>query len=338
MVLKDLLERIIQRQDLSQAEASLLMEEIVEGRLTSAQIAAFLVALRMKGESADEIAGLASVMRQKVERVASKHEHLVDTCGTGGDGGKTFNVSTLAALVTAGAGVPVAKHGNVAVSSRCGSADLLKGLGVNVEADRSVMERALNETGICFLYAPRFHPAMKHVAGPRKEIGVRTIFNILGPLTNPAGAKAQVIGVFRKDLVELLARVLLKLGSRHAFVVHGEDGLDEVTTTTETSVTQLKEGKVSSFCFVPEELGLKRCLSCDIQGGDLSVNLKIAKSVLAGEKGPCRDIVVLNAAFAIVAGSGAPSLGEGLKKAENAIDSGAADQKLKALIEYTHKS
>lgn len=335
MIFKDVLEKVIQHHSLSLEESTLLMEEVMSGRLTPSQIAAFFVALRMKGETIDELAGFASVMRRWVRVIQTHHPMIVDTCGTGGDGAKTFNISTLSALVVAGAGIPVAKHGNAAVSSQCGSADLLKGLGVKVDADRSIMEKALNEIGLCFLFAPIFHHAMKHAATPRREIGVRTAFNILGPLTNPARAKAQVIGVFKKELTELLAQVLLKLGLKQGFVVHGEDGLDEVTTTGKTFVSQLKDGAVTSFIFNPESLGLSKALPSDLKGGDVHRNIEIARDVLEGEKGAPRDVVLLNAAFAIVAGEGASDFAQGLKKAQNSIDSGHAQKKLDQLIEYT---
>ncbi|MBI1884448.1 MAG: anthranilate phosphoribosyltransferase [Chlamydiae bacterium] len=332
---KDALEKVIQRENLSAKEASFLMEEIMMGHLTPAQMGALLVALRMKGETVEEIAGFATVMRKMVREIHTHHPIVVDTCGTGGDGLKTFNISTTAAFVVAGAGVPVAKHGNVAVSSACGSADLLKGLGIKIDADRSLMEKALNDLGICFLFAPLFHHAMKHVATPRRELGIRTVFNILGPLTNPARAKAQVLGVSRKDLVSTLAQVLMKLGSEQAFVVYGEDGSDEVTTTSLTHVAQLKEGHVRYFEFNPEELGIARASLSDLQGGDLQTNVKISQNILEGQKGPPRDVVLVNAAFAILAGNGALDLKEAFQKAQEAIDSGKAKQKLEELAKYT---
>jgi anthranilate phosphoribosyltransferase len=335
MVYKDLLERVIRKEDLTEEEAAFIMEEIMNGLLTPAQISAFLVALRMKGESVDEITGFAKIMRRRVYTVESKHPVLVDTCGTGGDGAKTFNISTIAAFVVAGAGIPVVKHGNVAVSSLCGSADLLKGLGVKVDADRSFMEKALNEIGICFLFAPLYHHAMKHAALPRKEIGVRTVFNILGPLANPAKAQAQLLGVYKKELTEVMAHVLLKLGTKQAFVVHGKDGLDEVSTTGKTYVTHLKNGKIESFVITPEWLKVQKSSLDALKGGNLETNLKITRSILEGKKGPQRDIVLVNAAFAIMAGKGAPDLEKALKKAVESIDSGKAAQKLRALVEYT---
>ncbi len=335
MLFKETLEKIIQHHSLSFSEATSLMEEMMSGKLTSAQIAAFLIALRMKTETVDEIAGFATVMKKWVRVIHAKPAMVVDTCGTGGDGAKTFNISTTAAFVIAGAGIPVAKHGNVAVSSQCGSADLLKSLGVKIDVDRLVMERALNEIGICFLFAPLFHHAMMHAALPRREIGVRTVFNILGPLTNPAGAKAQVVGVYRKELTDLMAHVLVKLGVSRAFVVHGSDGLDEVTTTGKTFVSEVKNGEVSSFVFEPQSLGISKATSSDLKGGDIKHHTAITKSILEGEKGPERDVVLLNAAFGIVAGGAASDLKIGLKKAIESLDSGMARKKLEELIEYT---
>lgn len=335
---KDLLERIIQGFNLSQEDAASFMEEVMNGKLTPAQIAAVLIALRMKGETEEEIAGFALTMRKWVRPLESQRSTIVDTCGTGGDGAKTFNISTLSAFVAAGAGIAIAKHGNVAVSSQCGSADLLKALGVKIESDPVVMGHALDEVGICFLFAPIFHPAMKHAGVPRKEIGVRTVFNILGPLTNPASAKAQVLGVYRKGLVELMARVLLRLGSNEAFVVHGEDGLDEVTTTAPTTVAHLENGKIENMNFTPESLGINRASLDDLKGGTITDNLKIAQSVLDGGKGPPRDIVLINAAFSILVGRGASSLEEAIQKASESLDSGKALQKLKQLVAFTNRA
>jgi len=336
MNLKDLLEKIVQKNNLTQDEASALMEEIMSGNLTPAQVAAFLVALRVKGETVDEVTGFAKIMRKKVQSFSSKHSFVLDTCGTGGDGAKTFNISTTAAFVISAAGVPVAKHGNSAVSSQCGSADILKGLGVKIDVDKSVMEKALNEIGICFLFAPFFHPAMKHASAPRKEIGIRTVFNILGPLTNPAGAQAQIMGVFKKDLTDLMARVLSNLGTQHAFVVHGEDGLDEITITGKTYVSEVKNGKVTSFEFSPEKLGIQLSSAQSIQGGDLAFNIDITRSILFGKKGPQRDIVLLNAAFGLLAAHAARDLLEAFKKASDAVDSGKALKKMHELIDLTH--
>ncbi|MBI1871413.1 MAG: anthranilate phosphoribosyltransferase [Chlamydiae bacterium] len=333
---KEILERVIQKENLSQEEAALLMEEIMTGKLTSVQVAALLVAFRMKGETVDELTGFATVMRQKVRPMDSHHSWVVDTCGTGGDGGKTFNISTTAAFVAAGVGVPIAKHGNAAISSQCGSADLLKGLGVRIDADFSRMKEALEKIGICFLFAPLFHPSMIQVSLPRKEIGVRSVFNLLGPLTNPVGAKAQVLGVFKKEWVRPLAQVLMKLGSLEAFVVHGEDGLDEVTTTGPTWISHLKDGQMDSYFFNPESLGFQRSNSADLRGGDLDKNIGITRNILDGKKGPQRDIVILNAAFAVLAGRRALSLEEALQKSQEAIDSGKAMEKLNQLIELTH--
>ncbi len=277
-------------------EARDVFNDIMSGSATDAQIAAFIVALRMKGETADEITAAATVMREKATHVlASDERHVVDTCGTGGDGAHTFNISTAAAFVAAGAGATVAKHGNRSVSSKCGSADVLEALGVNIGADPAIMKQCLDEIGICFLFAPSLHKAMKFAIGPRKEIGIRTVFNILGPLTNPSMAKRQLLGVFSPGLAPTLARVLLNLGSTKAYVVHGADHLDEITITAETHVAELADGAVRSYDIRPEDFGFKRGILSDIAGGTAQENAAIVKAVLSGEKGPRRDIVALNA-------------------------------------------
>jgi anthranilate phosphoribosyltransferase len=335
MIVKEILEKIIQKNSLTQDEASALMEEIMDGNLTPAQVSAILVALRIKGETVDEVTGFAKIMRKKVQPFSSKHPFVLDTCGTGGDGSKTFNISTTAAFVISAAGVPVAKHGNSAVSSQCGSADILKGLGVKIDADKTVMEKALNEIGICFLFAPFFHPAMKHASVPRKEIGIRTVFNILGPLTNPAGAQSQIMGVYKKELTDLLAHVLSNLGTQHAFVVHGEDGLDEITITGKTYISEVKNGKVTNFEFAPQTLDISLSKIQDIQGGDLTFNIDLTRSILFGKKGPQRDIVLVNAAFGLLAANAAKDIKEAFQKAAEAVDSGRALKKLHQLVELT---
>lgn len=326
--------KLIERQDLTRAEMVEVMDEVAEGAATPAQAGAFLVALRLKGETVDEIAGAAQVMRARVDRVKVAREVFVDTCGTGGDGRHTFNISTAAAFAVAGAGVCVAKHGNRAVSSRAGSADVLASLGVNVDAGKEVVERAIAEIGIGFLFAPRLHPAFKAVAGIRRELGVRTIFNLLGPLANPAGARYQVMGVYEARWVPVLAGVLAALGARHAFVVHGE-GLDEITVTGMTHVCEVKDGQVERYSMLPEDLGLPRHELSALAGGDAADNARILRDVLDGQRGAPRDAVLANAAAALVATGAARDLRHGVQIAAEAIDAGAAREKLRQLIAIT---
>ncbi len=328
------IQHLVNGQDLSEQEAAQVMAEIMNGEATPAQIAAFLTALRIKGETIAEITGCARVMREKAHRIHTAHPNVVDTCGTGGDGSHTFNISTIAALVVAAAGVPVAKHGNRSVSSKCGSADLLRALGVNIELSPDRVEACLAEVGIAFLFAPLLHGAMKFAIGPRREIAIRTIFNILGPLTNPAGAQAQLLGVYSAHLTEVLAGVLANLGSHHAFVVHGNDGLDEITLTGETKVTELKEKEIQTYQITPEDFGLQRTTPERLQGGDPETNARIALAILQGEKGPKRDVVLLNAGVALVAGGAANTIPEGIAKASEAIDSGAAMRILEKLRSF----
>jgi anthranilate phosphoribosyltransferase len=327
--------RLIEQQDLTEEEAAQAMRQIMEGNATPAQIGAFLIALRIKGETIDEITGCARIMREKATRIRAPYPNLIDTCGTGGDGSQSFNISTTAAFVVAGAGVPVAKHGNRAMSSRCGSADLLQALGVAIELSPERAEACLAEVGMTFLFAPLFHSAMKYALGPRREIGVRTIFNILGPLTNPAGAKQQILGVSRKELTEPMARVLGNLGSTRAFVVHGADGLDEITTTGETHITTLDAGKISSYTISPEQFGLRRTPMGAFVGGDAQDNAAISLAVLEGKQGPHRDVVLLNAAAALAVAGAAVDLKVGLELAAQAIDSGTALEKLRLLQRFT---
>lgn len=334
-MLKDAIKKLTERQNLSAEEAKSAMNEIMSGEATPAQIAAFLIAMRMKGETVDEITGCARVMREKVTRLNPKRRPLVDTCGTGGDGSNTFNISTTAAFVVAGAGVAVAKHGNRGVSSACGSADVLKQLGVKIDAEPSVVEKCIDEVGFGFMFAPGFHGAMKHAIGPRREVGVRTIFNILGPLSNPAFAEAQVLGVYDANLVEPLAHVLNNLGTRHAFVVNGKDGLDEVTTTSASTVAEAKDGQVKVSEFDPADAGIEQTAMENLLGGDAAANAEITESILRGEKGPRRDIVVLNAAFALAAADHAATVSEGIEAASTSIDSGAALEKLERLREVS---
>lgn len=287
---------------LTAADAKNVFSDIMSGNATDSQIAALIVALHMKGERPEEIAGAAAAMRDKATHVVPKDDsRVIDTCGTGGDGAHTFNISTAAAFVAAGAGATVAKHGNRSVSSRCGSADVLEALGVNIAAGPDVMKQCLDEVGICFLFASALHKAMKYAIGPRKEIGIRTIFNILGPLTNPSMARRQLLGVFSPGLTETLARVLLSLGTTHAYVVHGSDSLDEITITGPTHIAEVAGGTVRSYDISPEDFGLVRSAGNTLAGGDARENADIVKAVLSGETGPRRDIVVLNAAFAIAA-------------------------------------
>ena len=322
--------RLIEGHDLSRGESVTVMNEIADGGATPAQVGAFLAALRLKGETVDEIAGAAEVMRARVDRVRVARDVFVDTCGTGGDNQNTFNISTTAALAVAGAGVCVAKHGNRSVSSRCGSADVLGALGVNVDAPKEIVERCIAECGIGFLFAPRLHPAFKAVAGIRRELGIRSVFNLLGPLANPAGARHQVMGVYEPRWVPILGGVLAALGARHAFVVHGE-GLDEITVTGMTHVCEVKDGVVERYTTLPEDLGLRRWSKADILGGDAGRNAAMVRDVLAGQQGAPRDAVLANAAAALVAGGAAADLRAGVVVAARAIDSGAALAKLEQL-------
>jgi anthranilate phosphoribosyltransferase len=303
----------------------------MRGGATDAQIAAMLVALRVKGETKEEITGFARAMRAEASPVPCRGGDLVDTCGTGGDRSGTFNVSTISALVAAGAGCVVAKHGNRSISSQCGSADLFARLGVNVEASAETAGRCLDEVGVGFLFAPLLHKAMKYAVGPRKEIGVRTIFNILGPLTNPAGAKRQLLGVFDGALTETLAGVLKRLGSEHVLVVHGEDGMDEITLTGPTRVAELKDGVVDSYRIRPEDFGLRSVNSDALKGGDPDTNAAIAMDILNGGKGPSRDMVLLNSGAVAYVGGRASTIREGIRLAAESIDSGRALEKLERL-------
>lgn len=330
--MKAYLQALLERRDLQEGEMGEAFDMIMSGEATPAQIAGFIIALRMKGESVDEIAGGAASMRRHAVRIDTGGLPVVDTCGTGGDDSGSFNISTAAALVTAGAGVPVAKHGNRAISSACGSADVLGELGVNLEIPPEQVEDCVREAGIGFLFAPKLHPAMKYAMGPRKELGVRTIFNMLGPLTNPAGARGQILGVFAAELTEPFAEVLLRLGSRRAFVVHGHDGMDEITVTASTRISELVNGRVKTYEFDPLRFIGDYARAEDLRGGDAAMNAAIIRAVLAGEKGPARDVVCLNAAAAIVAGGKAETLDAGWEAACAAIDSGKAAVALDTLI------
>ena len=331
-----LIEKLQRRSDLSTDEAAAAMEEIMEGRAQPAQIAGLLVALTMKGERPSEIVGLARTMRSRATRLSRAHAPVFDTCGTGGDGAHTFNVSTIAALVLAACGIRVAKHGNRSVSSRCGSADLFEALGVEVAAAPVAVEECLEQAGIAFFFAPTFHPSMRHAAQTRRELGVRTAFNLLGPLTNPAGASRQLVGVPRPELTELVARSLGLLGSERAWVVHGADGLDEISTTGYTKVSECRDGAVNTFYVHPADFGVPKAAPADLCGGDSAENAVIARRVLAGETGPARDIVVLNAAAALLIAGEAATIVEGVARASEAIDTGGAQAALDRLIAVSH--
>lgn len=312
-------------------EASQAMEEIMEGRAQPAQIAGLLIGLSMKGERPAEIVGLARTMRARATPLSRTHAPVFDTCGTGGDRAHTFNVSTVAALALAACGVRVAKHGNRSVSSKCGSADLFEALGVHIAADPATVERCLEEAGIAFFFAPTFHPSMRHAAPTRKDLGVRTAFNLLGPLTNPAGASRQLIGVPRPELTELVARSLSLLGSERAWVVHGADGLDEISTTGYTKVSECRDGAVNTFYVHPADFGLPKASPAQLRGGDAAENAAIARRVLAGEKGAQRDIVLLNAAASLLIAERVGSIKEGIGQVAAAIDEGRAANVLSIL-------
>lgn len=336
-MIKEAISKVVKGADLTEAEMSSVMNEVMTGAASAGQIGAFITALRMKGETVGEITGAARVMREKATKVACPTGDAVDTCGTGGDEAMTFNISTASAFVAAGCGVCVAKHGNRSVSSKSGSADVLASLGVNIEAKVARVEDCLKEAGIGFLFAPMLHGAMKYAAPVRRDIGIRTVFNILGPLTNPAGATRQVIGVYDPSLTDILAKVLFNLGSRHAFIVRGEDGLDEITLTDETRVTELKDGLIKTYHIKPEDFGFERCAPGDLKGGDPEANAGIIKDILSGKKGPQRDVVILNSAAAVVASGMAEGFREGIALSRGAIDSGEAMKKLERLREITNR-
>jgi anthranilate phosphoribosyltransferase len=347
-IITEAVRALVERRDLTRIEAAAAMEAIMSGAATNAQIAAFLTALRMKGETVEELIGFAQVMRQKAVKVRTRagdlvaatgtdREMLIDTCGTGGDASGTFNVSTATAFVVAGAGLKVAKHGNRSVSSLCGSADVVETLGIDIELTPAQVARCVDEAGIGFLYAPLLHTAMKHVMAARREMGIRTVFNMLGPLTNPAGANAQVIGVYSGTLTEPLARVLAELGTIRAFVVHGADGLDEISNTGESRISEVHEGVVRNSGVRPEDFGMPRASIHALQGGDRQENAQIIRQVLGGEPGPRRDIVLMNAAAALVVGGKARNLKDGVGLAAQSIDSGAAARKLAQLVELSQR-
>jgi anthranilate phosphoribosyltransferase len=334
-VIQETLSRLLDGHDLTREQARAVMEEVMRGEATPAQIGGLLVALRLKGETADEIAGCAEAMRAHVLSVRPKREDLVDTAGTGGDGARTFNISTAAALVAAAAGAGVAKHGNRAVSSSSGSADVLEALGFNLELDASRIERSIDELGFGFLFAPAHHPAMRHAAPVRRELGARTVFNILGPLTNPAGARAQVVGVYSPELVPTIAAVLVRLGASRAFVVHGAGGIDELSPAGPNLVCEVRGGRVRRREIDPRDFGVPRCRPRHLTGGSPSDNAQTIVEIFAGSNGPKREAVLLNAAGAIAAGGHARDLREGYRLAAEAVDSGAAGERLEALIAFS---
>lgn len=333
--MKHYIEQIRKRQNLSRPEIENVMQSMMSGQAANEDIAAFLLALNEKGPTIDEITGAALIMRRFCTEVKTKQEVVLDTCGTGGDQMNTFNISTVTAFVVAGAGVVVAKHGNRSVSSQCGSADILEALGVNIMKDEKYLSQCLDEVGMAFLFAQRLHPAMKNVASVRKQLGVKTIFNILGPLTNPAKATHQMMGVYHRDLVEPLTHVLKNLGLRRALVVYGNDGLDEITTTTTTFVGEFNGREVITYTVDPLELGIKRAKPEDLKGGDLKTNVRIVNDILEGKDGLKRDIVLLNAAYALYIAQKADSVQRGLELARRSLDSGSAKKKLEQLKEFT---
>lgn len=343
MSIREAIRKVVEGIDLSEQEMYETVNSIMSGEASQAQIASLLTGLRMKGETVDEITGAVRVMREKVTRIDTGvniggGDVVVDTCGTGGDSSGTFNVSTTAAFVVAGCGITVAKHGNRAVSSSCGSADVLEAAGVNLQMTPEQVGQCIKENNIGFLFAAALHGAMKHAIGPRKEIGIRTIFNVLGPLTNPAGANVQVLGVFSKDLIEPLAEVLGKLGSKRALVVHGEGNLDELTITGKTMVAELRDGAVTNYEITPEQFGFERATLAELKGGsDSAESAEIMKRVLSGEKGPKRDMVLLNAGAAIMAAGVAEDLKEGIAKAVECMDSGKALQTLESMVAFSEK-
>ncbi|MFA6456582.1 MAG: anthranilate phosphoribosyltransferase [Bacteroidota bacterium] len=335
-MIQAVIHKLVEKTDLTKQETYDVVVEIMSGKTSEMMIASFLTALRMKGEVVPEISGAALAMREMSTKIRTKHPHVIDTCGTGGDGLGTFNISTASAIVASSAGAIVAKHGNRAVSSKCGSADVLKALGVNIEIPKERVEHCLDEVGIAFLFAPMLHGAMKYATPVRRELGMRTIFNVLGPLTNPAGAKRQVMGVFRRGLTDILANVLMDLGTERALVVHGYGGMDEISTIGETRISEIKDGKLTTFAFQLDSVGIPVADIADLAGGGAEENMKIIESIVRGEKGAPRDIVVLNAGAALYIAGVADTIEEGIRIAANAIDTGAAEKKLNDLIEFTN--
>lgn len=349
-MIKDAIAKLVERQDLSEPEMIDVMNQVMGGEATPAQVASFITALRMKGETLPEIVGAAKVMRAHAtpikvggvvdldrDEINVERETILDTCGTGGSGTKSFNISTTVAIAVAACGAKVAKHGNRSISSSCGSADVLEKLGVNLAVSPDVVGSCVDRIGVGFLFAPALHGAMKYAIGPRREIGIRTIFNILGPLTNPAGADRQVLGVFKEGLVEPLAKVLLSLGCRRGFVVHGSDGMDEITLTGSTLVAAISGGTVEVQTIEPRQFGFECCKLEELQGGDAEQNAAIVKAILAGEMGPKRDIVVLNGAYALLAAGLATDVDEGIEMLQSVLDNGKAQETLDALVRMTNQ-
>jgi anthranilate phosphoribosyltransferase len=339
-MIREAITHLLDKQSLSRTQAESVMDEIMTGTATPAQIAGFLVALRVKGETVDEITGCASAMRRAAVKVVPERRELIDTCGTGGDGSGTFNISTTTAFVVAGAGLAVAKHGNRSVSSKSGSADVLEALGVQLELSADQIAQCIDEVGIGFLFAPKLHPAMRYAIGPRRELGIRTIFNILGPLTNPAGAQVQILGVYNPDLTEILAKVLQGLGSNAACIVHGHNGLDELTTTGPNQVSIFginQDQDVQTMMLDPDEYGFTRPAKNELLGGTPMENATITADILSGkERGPKRDVVLLNSGMALYIGGRSSSLKDGLALATSSIDAGHAQRKLQALVDFTN--
>jgi anthranilate phosphoribosyltransferase len=337
MDIRTALARIVARESLGEGDMEAVMRQLMEGAATPAQVGALLVALRMKGETVEEITGAVRAMRAFAAPLRPRAAVVVDTCGTGGDLRGTFNISTAAALIAAGAGLTIAKHGNRAMSGTVGGADVLESLGVKIDLAAEQVAACIDEVGIGFLFAPVFHPAMRHAAGPRRELGFRTIFNLLGPLSNPAGARHQLVGVFAAEWVEPLARALGRLGSVHALVVHGDDGLDEISLAAPTEISEWKEDRLHTYRVTPEDFGFKRCSDAELDGGDRETAASIIRGIVAGATGPRADIAMLNAAAAIYVGGSAPSIAAGIDLARDSIRSGRARQKLAQLIEFTNR-
>ena len=336
MTFQTTLQTVVFGNSLSEQEMINAMTQVMGGKVSDIQLAAFLTALQVKGETVPEIVGAAKVMRDKAEKIKVKASNIIDTCGTGGDGADTFNISTAVAFVVAGAGVTVAKHGNRAVSSKSGSADVLQCLGVNIDAPLRTIERCIEEVGIGFLFAPLMHKAMKHAVGVRKALGFRTFFNLLGPLTNPANANSQILGVFDSKWVNPLAEVLRDLGSKHAMVVHGFDGLDEITLTSETQISELRNGNITNYTLNPKKFGYSLCSSEDLRGGAPEINAKIIRDILKGEKGCKTDIILLNAGAAIYVAGKAETIEQGIVIAAKSISSGEANKKLEELCQASN--
>jgi anthranilate phosphoribosyltransferase len=330
--------KIVQGKDLNETEMSQMIMDIFSGEITDAQIGAFMAALATKGETFEELAGAAKAMRRKAARIQTSSATVVDTCGTGGDGAQTFNISTTTAFVVAGCDVTVAKHGNRSISSRCGSADLLESLGINLDTQPEIVEEAVQQIGIGFLFAPMYHSAMRYAANARKEIGIRSIFNMLGPLTNPAGANCQLMGVYAPELTEMFAQALRLLGARRAFVVHGHDGLDEISVCAPTRVSELNDDMIRTYDILPEQYFGRLADDHEIQGGEPAFNAEITRKILSGEKGPKRDIVLINSAAALIAAGKCENISDGIQMSTESIDSGAASEKLATLVRFTQEN